>query len=254
MTSKFSYSKLILKGIVSICFTLSLPTANAAIYKWTDEQGTIHYSDERPKNEQFKIKKITIKTSTNKQDNVDKNAQEPSKMKANDNTTDLKKALPLLKTDSDSDHSKQKLANINEAKRQHCERARTELTVLSKDIPVYLDDTEQYRLNWAGDTYTGKRDYLTDENRKAARTAAEEVIAEYCQDPNDEKALAIARKKWARSEYCLLNKAILKDLQRADIKASERQLNKQQELTEKYCNDKTIAFSMDEPELEIFPR
>ena len=92
------------------------------------------------------------------------------------------------------------------------------------------------------------------QTKKAALDRAKATISEYCHNPNDAESQNLVRKKWARSEYCLLNKAILKDLQRANIKASERQLNKQQGLTEKYCNDKTIAFSMDEPELEIFPR
>lgn len=255
MTSTHSHQKHFLSGILSTCLILSIPpTANAEFYKWVDDQGRTHYSDERPKNEQIEVKKIRVRTTTNAQDATDNETENLSQTAARDDTDNTEKTLADTQADSDANETQQKLTAIDTAKQQRCEQARTELLILNKDIPVYLDDTEQYRLNWAGDTYTGERSYLDDEERETARNKAKEAVAEFCQKPSDEKAQAIARKKWIYAEYCLLNQTILKDLQSEDIKASKRQLNKQQALTDKYCNNTTNAFSIDDPEPEIFPR
>lgn len=260
MTQRHSNQRSILTGILATYTMLSIiPIANAAIYKWVDTEGNTHYSDERPDNKKLKIRIIDFKTKTKQ---VRAKAEEIEETQSTeDNTVNSENDASLNDTSNNSQsaagdtaEAKQKQANIDKAKQRRCEQARTDLAILSKEIPVYLNEDEQYRLNWAGDTYTGERNYLADTDKKMALDRTKTTISEYCHNPNDTEAQNLARKKWARSEHCLLNQEILKDLQRADIKASERQLNKQQALTEKYCNDINITLSMDEPELEIFPR
>lgn len=256
MTYTRSHQKPFLGKILGMaCLTLSLlPTAHATIYKWVDNEGNTHYSDERPQNKKIEIQKIRVRTITKQQKNTEKASPQKARTATGNNTITVENTVKNTQQEVSVAEMKQKKTNIRQAKQQRCTQARTELAVLNKDIPVYLDDTEQYRLNWAGDTYTGERNYLTDDEREVAINKAKKTITEYCYSPNDEEAQTIARKKWARSEYCLLNQAVFKDLQRADIKASERQLNKQQALIDKYCNDAAIATLIDEPEPEIFPR
>lgn len=261
MTSKTHYHKLIFSGMLATYTSLlHLSPAQAEIYKWVDAQGITHYSDERPANKTIAITRIVFKQSPTKRNNngkatesgtqevltLDKQSNQPTNPKEKNNSqTSATQNLDALQ---------QRKTNIADGRKRRCEQGRTDLAILRQKIPLYLDNNEQYRLNWAGDTYTGERNYLDDADRETAIEKAEKVIGEYCSDPDDREAQAMARKKWARSEYCALNRAILSDLQRADIKASARQLTTQQELTDKYCKANKMSALAEEPELLIYPR
>ena len=173
MDHRHTHQTLFLTGTLLSCLALtSASTANAAIYKWTDSDGIMHYSDERPRDAKLKITTVNISiaqgiqrsqadSETGRGTQTQK-AEDASNQQAN--SLQQSKALSGDQQENNEAESK-KQANIDEAKQHRCEQARIEFAILSKDIPVYLDDTEQYRLNWTGDTYTGRRNYLADEER-----------------------------------------------------------------------------------------
>lgn len=266
MMFKISQCKTGFALFLTVCLGLPhIPTASAAIYKWVDANGITHYSDERPQEDDIELTTIRyqapgkeaveqetdhienkpdLKNQTTDPDNNDS--------EFNNQPKDIVNSIELLANNSNAE--KEKPGNIKTAKQLRCEQSRINLAILSKDIPVYMDNKENYRLNWGGDTYTGKRNYLSDNDRKTALQTTEATIKDHCQNPNDKTAQDIARKKWVHAEYCSLNLAILDDLQRADIKASRRQVQRQQKLAEKYCNVDEALLLSSQPEPELFIR
>lgn len=76
-----------------------------------------------------------------------------------------------------------------------CADARRQLGILHAALPVYMDETGNYRNAWRGDEYKGVRSYLDAEARTEAMAGVRNTVLEHCSDPE-----AFAREEAAFKE------------------------------------------------------
>ncbi len=76
-----------------------------------------------------------------------------------------------------------------------CADARRQLGILHASLPVYADESGEYRNAWRGDDYKGERRYLDAEARTEAVAAVRNDVLEHCSDPE-----AFAREEAAFKE------------------------------------------------------
>jgi hypothetical protein len=76
-----------------------------------------------------------------------------------------------------------------------CADARRQLGILYAALPVYADESGEYRNAWRGDSYKGDRIYLDAEARTEAVTKVRSAVLEHCSDPE-----AFAREEAAFKE------------------------------------------------------
>ncbi|MCG8369626.1 MAG: DUF4124 domain-containing protein [Proteobacteria bacterium] len=138
--------------------TVSAGTAASEIYKWIDEDGNVHYED-RPSGA----------SSVERLDIPSRRTDDGSVRQRIDAFRETRAARAEA---SSAAAAAQKAAEENAAaeaeRRQACERARARLE-------SYLQARRLYRMD-----DNGERIYLDDAQRQAARTRAEEAIAEHC--------------------------------------------------------------------------
>ena len=145
-------------GFAALAITISTGAFANDIYKWTDENGNVHYED-RPSGEaseqrlQFSYNRTNAKAVQgrvqHRQDAANTRREAREEAEAAELTAADERAA-----------AKQKLAQ--------CESYRTRLKTI-------LESRRVYRENQAGE-----REYLDDAQRTEARTKAEELIKETC--------------------------------------------------------------------------
>lgn len=145
-------------GFAALAITISTGAFANDIYKWTDENGNVHYED-RPSGEaseqrlQFSYNRTNAEAVQgrvqHRQDTANTRREAKEEAEAAELTAADERAA-----------AKQKLAQ--------CESYRTRLKTI-------LESRRVYRENQAGE-----REYLDDAQRTEARTKAEELIKETC--------------------------------------------------------------------------
>ena len=148
----------IIIGFAALAITISTGAFANDIYKWTDENGNVHYED-RPSGEaseqrlQFSYNRTNAEAVQgrvqHRQDTANTRREAKEEAEAAELTAADERAA-----------AKQKLAQ--------CESYRTRLKTI-------LESRRVYRENQAGE-----REYLDDAQRTEARTKAEELIKETC--------------------------------------------------------------------------
>ena len=128
------------------------------IYKWTDEDGTVHYGD-RPSGDVTEERvALTYRRSTSA--SVDRQVQalaDHSAAREEANTARSEAAQKAAEAKAEE-----------EARQQRCEKYRGQLEKMLQAHRVYREGED------------GEREYLDDQQRQEARTKAEELIAENC--------------------------------------------------------------------------
>ena len=145
-------------GFAALAITISTGAFANDIYKWTDENGNVHYED-RPSGEaseqrlQFSYNRTNAKAVQgrvqHRQDTANTRREAREEAEAAELTAADERAA-----------AKQKLAQ--------CESYRTRLKTILESRRVYRENQ------------TGEREYLDDAQRAEARTKAEELIKETC--------------------------------------------------------------------------
>jgi len=136
-------------------------TGNAAvageIYKWTDNEGNVHYED-RPTRGAV-IERVAIASR-----NTD-NAAVQSQIAAN---REARAAAAQVASEAPPEMSKQEIRAEQQKRQEQCQQSRDRLQ-------TFLSSQRLYR-----ETESGDREYLEEDEITAARTRAEDQIKEYC--------------------------------------------------------------------------
>ncbi len=142
-----------------IVFLLSATPVNAELYKWVDEQGKVHYSDQPAsgKTKSEAILEIPNQPTTSTSTASSKTWQE--------------KELEYKKRQSsaaEAEAKKQKDAQDEKTKRENCANAKQNLSQLESIAPAYTYDEK-----------TG-RSYLNPTQRAEAIEKARKSVTEWC--------------------------------------------------------------------------
>ncbi len=146
--------------LTAIMLLLSL-NSYAALNKWVDSEGKIHYSDEPPP---ANVKSEALRTGPETPSPAA--ASSPAAPK-----TIFEQEADLKKAKKAKDEAAQKAAKQEEAakaKQQNCENARNQLNTLqnSPRIATYSD--------------TGERSYMDDATRQQRIDDAQKAVSQYC--------------------------------------------------------------------------
>ncbi len=147
-----------LAALVVMAVTASSGAMASDIYKWTDENGTVHYGDRPTGDASEQRLAMTYQRST--AGSVERQVKAHNdRMAARD---EAQAAAGAEAQEADEARAEA------EAKQQRCEKYRSQLETMLQARRLYREDEN------------GERQYLDDEQRQEARTKAEELIAENC--------------------------------------------------------------------------
>ncbi len=147
-----------LAGFAALAITVSSAVYADEIYKWTDEDGNVHYED-RPSGAPSEQR---LQFSYNRTDST----AVDERVKAQRDVANTR-----LEARADKDAEDQTIAEERaaaEKKLEQCQQYRASLKVMLESRRVYREDE------------AGERTYLDDTARAEARTKAEELIKETC--------------------------------------------------------------------------
>lgn len=144
------------QGLIGLALVLASGFAAAAMYKWVDEQGQVHYSQSPPLDQQSEKVK----------------APPPPPASAADEQSKLQQQIDDLEKRQEerakAAESEQKSAEEAAAFKAACERAKSNLQALTSRGQVSLKDGDEYRV-------------MTEEERQARIARAKRQIEEYCE-------------------------------------------------------------------------
>ena len=130
--------------------------AQAELYKWTDPQGKVHYSDQRPT-----VKAQVIKNSAAGQ------ADPPSQ--ATQSLETKHQAFQKRRKEADEARAKtEKEAEQPRVQRENCDKARNNLSALQNSAPVYTTDA------------AGQRTYMDEAARARERANSQQAVSDFC--------------------------------------------------------------------------
>lgn len=140
--------------VLSACLAAAPLAFAGKLVKWTDENGTVHYSDQAPPHAQ--VEKLNIRTGTSAPVSEKSGSEEKEPAKPDD----AQKPQPRLEVES-----KESLA----IKAKNCERARSNLAALESAARIREEDPA-----------TGQLRYLPDEEKKAKTDQSRKDVEKYC--------------------------------------------------------------------------
>ncbi len=147
-----------LAGFAALAITVSSAVYADEIYKWTDEDGNVHYED-RPSGEPSEQR---LQFSYNRTDSTTVD----ERVKAQRDVENTRREARADKDAEDQTIAEERAAA--EKKLEQCQQYRASLKVMLESRRVYREDE------------AGERTYLDDTARAEARTKAEELIKETC--------------------------------------------------------------------------
>ena len=142
---------------VAAALTASGTALSGEIYKWTDEDGNVHYED-RPLGES--VERVDIVSRS-----TDSSAVQAA-IDANNNRMDALRESRAKRAQEKEDADK--AAEELQARRQKCEQYRARLESYLQSQRLYREDE------------SGERVYLDDQQIMEARAKVQEQIQEYC--------------------------------------------------------------------------
>ncbi len=150
------------KRLALSCAVMAMTIASGAvaneIYKWTDENGNVHYED-RPTGAATEER---LQMTYNRTDSSAVRQRTQARVDARTAREDAKAAA------AESEKEAAENAAVAAERAQKCEKSRARLESYLQARRVYRTDE------------SGERVYLDDEQRQEARQKAEEQISEFC--------------------------------------------------------------------------
>jgi Domain of unknown function (DUF4124) len=214
--------------IVPLIVVVGVGVASAQeIYRWVDAEGRVHYGDQRPPDSQAE----RVQVDTNEPSNAAASGAELMRLLERNEAAVEKRAQDRRERDATAETRN----TAQGAELQSCREARRNLVVLEWQWPVYRDEQEQVRLQWAGDTYAGAREYLDDETRAAEITRTKAEIRAKCADPDSTEEQELARELLILTEVCAAERADLYRLEQPEQRTPESDLSRKRDEVREYC-------------------
>ena len=137
-------------------------TLQAQIYRWVDEDGTVHFSDSPPPGDS--AQEVQLRGQPSQQ--AVRQAQEDLATRLHDQRTDTESREQRAATQRrEQEQEEQRIAELQ----NQCAQARQQLELLGMQLPVYREDNG------------GERAYLDDDARAAEIASLKEQIARHCE-------------------------------------------------------------------------
>ena len=145
------------RALIALAVMFAAASPAHAIYKWVDEKGVTHFSEDPPPDGR-KSQKIEPKVTPPSSD------ARPADWKQREQDQRRQR----LEQDQKNDYQKAKSQHNAAERKNRCTYAQRELHVLDKQIPVYSINEK------------GEKVYLEDKDRPAQIAQWKRAIADYC--------------------------------------------------------------------------
>lgn len=148
--------RLLFLGILAFCALAFNPQAHAELYKWTDAQGKVHYTDQPPT-----VNTQTIKNSAPGQ--ADTTSQATQSLDAQDQAYQKRRKEAeeaRAKTDKEAEQAR--------VARENCDKARKNISTLQNTPRVYSTNA------------SGQRIDMDDAARASALANNQKAVSEFC--------------------------------------------------------------------------
>lgn len=130
--------------------------AHADLYKWTDAQGKVHYTDQPPTMNAQSIKPAQAgQAETTTQATKSLNEQDQAYKKRREEAEQAR-----LKADKEAEQAR--------IQRENCDKARSNLTTLQNSSRVYTTNS------------AGQRAYMNDAARSEALANSQKAVSDFC--------------------------------------------------------------------------
>lgn len=132
--------------------------AHAEMYKWTDNQGKVHYTDQPPT-----VNAQTIKGSSTGSGQAETTSQALQSLDAKDQAYQKRrKAADEARAKAEKEAEKARL------QRENCDKARKNLSILQNSPRVFTTDA------------AGRRTYMDDAARASALANSQKAVSDFC--------------------------------------------------------------------------
>lgn len=217
-------------AVLILCLGISAAAA-APIYRWVDDKGQVHYTDQPPPG----VESTPVEIDS---------APDPDALEPDERLSDTVEESQRRRQRRAAEKQKEDAAErAQQSQRavlgQQCLQARTQLAILQEQLPIYRDDEGQLRVQWGRrmfDDYQGERTYLDDTERASEVGQARENINATCRNPDDAAEQASARERWMQSELCAAAQAELRWLEEPRLRTPESELERKRAEAKKYCD------------------
>lgn len=217
-----------MRAALMVVLCASSLSAFAAIYKWVDADGRVHYGDTLPQDSagtRIRVDRV-IPQAAPVERAPNTPASVPDARNEMTREIDARRARPAAERAENDERV---------ARERRCLEARQQLAVLEAlHLPVYRVHDGTFRALWRSDTYQGERVYLEAGERAEQTARTRGKIAQWCRDPDEEAAQARARARWIASEHCAVARAALQAEQqpaarrsRSEIESAQARVNEQ---------------------------
>ena len=214
-----------------IAFSAGLAAEAGQVYKWVDEDGNVHYSDQAP-SKGHEAEELILDSTPSAADVRD--AQERTARLKTKQQTSQNQRFEEGQSESAAKEGK-RAAQV--ARDERCLEARKQLISLQRQLPVYRDEEGKFRTLSVYNTYEGEREYLDDATRALEIDRVRQDITTNCEHPDDPKEQFLAYLERAKSKRCETASVGLKAVQRTEARSSQQSIEDARELVEKYCEN-----------------
>lgn len=155
------------KLITIILLTLTPILAQAAIYKWVDEQGNVQYSSEKPKDAEAEKVRVTTQPPVDRS-TYRRPGQDEAKAEG-DTKPDAKDAKDdKTKTPAEKRKEAAKKAESDKLKKEMCDEARQNLAAIENSARVRIEDDK------------GEVRYMEEKEVDSRKKSEQERVNKYC--------------------------------------------------------------------------
>jgi len=148
--------KYLVTALLGLCLTALAISAQAAIYKWVDEQGKVHYSDRPQGTSSHEVPLKNTPAAPSRDNNLQQRQEQQ------------KKLLQVFEDERKAKEQAQAETKAKQAEREkQCALAKVRLKNYEDSQYLYAQDQD-------------KREILTHEQRKQATVEAKQAVEEWC--------------------------------------------------------------------------
>ena len=208
---------------------LLAPVVSAEIYRWVDEDGKVHFSDEKPTDNKAETLDLEV-PEVREPDEGELRRRELLKNAEEDFAYKQRRAAEDARRDNRSRID----APTHYGADKLCEQARIRYGVLQEPMPIYWTNDNELRPAWSNDTYKGERTYVADDERPELIRAVRENMSRSCAEPDDMDAQYWTYRDWEHEQWCAAFKA---KVAAARLPRSRTPRNTLKKLEEEYARD-----------------
>ncbi|NKC01367.1 MAG: DUF4124 domain-containing protein [Pseudomonadales bacterium] len=172
-------------------------TTSAEIYRWVDEDGKVHFTDQKPAAGNAESVELEI-PDVGEPDEGELRRRELLKNAEEDFANDRRRAEERAA----DEHQRRVERPTGYAANRMCDEARIRYGVLHETMPIYWTTDDELRPAWSNDTYQGSRTYVADAERPNLIETVQENMNRNCANPGDMRLQQMTYAYWEHSNWC----------------------------------------------------